>query len=82
MTSSDMFVYLWLGIVAVAAIASPIQAIRDLRRGSAQYMQGDDYRAERDVDPSVFWLNVWSKILVCPVAIFVFWEGLQMLEWS
>jgi hypothetical protein len=80
MSAPDLFPYVWLGLVALIGVVSPVWAINDLRQGSAR-LGWHSGRVSRDEEPFEFWLAVGGKFLALPMSIFMFSMGLEMLKW-
>ena len=80
MKAFEVFPYVWLGLVAVFGIIHPIWAVSELRSGKAR-LSWRGGAIIRDEEPFPYWIAVGSKFLALPLAAFMFWFGLDMLNW-
>jgi hypothetical protein len=78
-TAPDLFPYFWLLGVALIGLINVAWAINDLKLGSAR-MSWWSSRADRKSEPFEFWLAVGGKFAALPIAAFMFWFGLGMLN--
>jgi len=79
MDSFHVFVYLWLGGVALLAVGNLAWAIREGRAGVSEVRYFGPYF--RDDEPFGFWSAVGAKLAIALVlAPFLFWHGLEMLR--
>lgn len=76
----DIFPYVWLGFVAVFGVIQLIWALYEYRRGEARWgWMGSNY--VRSEEPFYYWLAVGGRFVAFVMACFMFWFGLDMLNW-
>lgn len=76
----DIFPYFWLTLVAGIGAVNLVWAYYEFRRGEARWgWMGARY--SRNEEPFYYWLAVGGHFVAFVVACFMFWMGLDMLNW-